>query len=596
MKKDKRLLHNNWFLFKLYFKASPGYVIALLIEFIRNEVCTFLEFTIAFAFVLESVEFGRPFKETAWFLVIILLIVVVGLLYNAFFWNLFKERAVPKIERRLKEQLYAKAKEIDLENYDDPEYYNDYILAVSEVGNQINRVFEMLSQFITGMTATTLAGGYFLMNDPSSFLFIGAAFFGALFVNRYLGKLNYKIRNEKNPHERRRNYINRVFYLNDYAKEIRLNTEVSEEMLIDFDKSNDEILALDKKYARIRVLLDFLKEYIFGRFIIDVLYLAYLIYNAIVLRRISFSNVAVFRWTAGYSSFRLNNFTEVYRIMQETSLYMERILRFLETEPKILSRKNLKTPETPSILELKNVSFAYNEKDGYILNNINMTINPLSKIAIVGYNGAGKTTLTKLVMRLYDPDEGEILLDGVNIKDYEIEDYRRKIGTIFQDYKIFSATVKENVLLDFAENGEDQDVVSALEMSGFMERLTTLPNSLETNLTTEFEDDGVNLSGGEGQKLAVARVFYAGANLIILDEPSSALDPIAEYHLNCSMMDAAENKSVLFISHRLSTTRIADRIYMLEDGRIIEEGNHAELIKGDGKYAEMWRVQAGQYF
>jgi len=596
MKKDTRLLHNNWFLFKLYFKASPGYVIALLIEFIRNEVCTFLEFTIAFAFVLESVEFGRPFKETALFLVIVLLIVVVGLLYNAFFWNLFKERAVPKIERRLKEQLYAKAKEIDLEKYDDPEYYNDYILAVSEVGNQVNRVFEMLSQFITGVTAVILAGGYFLLNDPSSFLFIGAAFFGTLFVNRYLGKLNYKIRTEKNPHERRRNYINRVFYLNDYAKEIRLNTEVSEEMLKDFDKTNDEILALDKKYARIRIILDFLKSYIFERFIIDVLYLAYLIYNAIVLRRISISNVAVFRWTAGFASYRLNNFTEVYRIMQETSLYMDKILGFLETEPKILSRLDLKTPELPSVLELKNVSFAYNEKDGYILNNINMTINPLSKIAIVGYNGAGKTTLTKLIMRLYDPDEGEILLDGVNIKDYEIEDYRRKIGTIFQDYKIFSATVKENVLLDFAENGEDQDVISALEMSGFMERLTTLPNNLETNLTTEFEDDGVNLSGGEGQKLAVARVFYAGANLIILDEPSSALDPIAEYHLNCSMMNAAENKSVLFISHRLSTTRIADRIYMLEDGRIIEEGNHAELISNDGKYAEMWRVQAGQYF
>ena len=134
-----------------------------------------------------------------------------------------------------------------------------------------------------------------------------------------------------------------------------------------------------------------------------------------------------------------------------------------------------------------------------------------------------------------------------------------------------------------------------MDKSGFTDRLASLSGGLNTNLTTEFEDDGINLSGGEGQKLAVARVFYKDANLIILDEPSSALDPIAEYHLNHSMLTAAEKKSVVFISHRLSTTRIADRIYMLENGRIIEEGSHKELIGLKGKYAQMWNVQAGQY-
>ena len=198
-------------------------------------------------------------------------------------------------------------------------------------------------------------------------------------------------------------------------------------------------------------------------------------------------------------------------------------------------------------------------------------------------------------MRLYDPNEGEILLDGVNIKEYDVEEYRRKIGTVFQNFKILAATVKENVLLDFAENGRNEDVVNAIEKSGFTERLETLSDGLSTNLTTEFDENGVNLSGGEGQKLAVARAFYKNADLIILDEPSSALDPIAEYHLNHSMLTAAENKSVIFISHRLSTTRIADHIYMLEKGRVIEEGSHAELLERKGKYAEMWRVQVSGY-
>ena len=149
--------------------------------------------------------------------------------------------------------------------------------------------------------------------------------------------------------------------------------------------------------------------------------------------------------------------------------------------------------------------------------------------------------------------------------------------------------------MDFENKGSDDAVNNALEKSGFADRLKSLSGGLKTNLTTEFEKDGVNLSGGEGQKLAVARVFYKDANLIILDEPSSALDPIAEYHLNQSMLTAAEKKSVVFISHRLSTTRIADRIYMLENGRIIEEGSHEELLALGGKYAGMWKVQAGQY-
>ena len=191
--------------------------------------------------------------------------------------------------------------------------------------------------------------------------------------------------------------------------------------------------------------------------------------------------------------------------------------------------------------------------------------------------------------------EGEILLDGVNIKEYNVSEYRKKIGTVFQDFKIFAATIKENVLLDFEQKAEDDKVIEALKESGFATRLQSLNHGLFTNLTTEFEEDGINLSGGEGQKLAIARVFYSDTNLIILDEPSSALDPIAEYELNHSMLSAAKHKSVVFISHRLSTTRIADRIYMMEQGRIIEEGSHEYLLKLGGNYAKMWEVQAGHY-
>lgn len=597
MKKDsfKKVIADNWYLFKLCFKAAPACIILLIVEHIRNEIVVFMEFTFGLNYVLECAEFGRPFKDAAIFLVCLLAFVVLGLLFNAYLYQKIQMKSQPKIKQAIKEMMFKKAREIDLACYDDPEFYNDYVLSVSEAENQVDRLFGVLWSLFTGITSVALSGVFFIGNDPVSFIFVAVSFAASLLSGKALNKLNFKIRNEKNPYERKLGYVNRVFYLNDYAKEVRINTEVSELLLKNFDETNDKSLEVDKKNACRRFGLQFAKDYLCNDFLIDVIYMIYLVYSAAVLHRISYSNVAVMRGTANRMKNNMRRFSDTYPKMQEISLYTQKMRNFLSIEPKIVSSENLRLPEKPAEIELKNVSFGYNEKDGYILKNISMKIDPYSKIAIVGYNGAGKTTLIKLIMRLYDPNEGEILLDGVNIKEYDVEEYRRKIGTVFQDFKIFAATVKENVLLDFAENVPDERVRTAIEKSGFSERLETLPGGLDSNLTTEFEDDGVNLSGGEGQKLAVARVFYKDANLIILDEPSSALDPIAEYHLNHSMLTAAENKSVVFISHRLSTTRIADRIYMLENGRIIEEGSHSELLNSGGKYAEMWKVQAGQY-
>ncbi len=591
----RKILNDNLFLFKICFKAAPKYLVLSILETIRNEIVVFLEFTVAFNYVLECAEFGRPFKNAAIFLICLFAFVVCGLAFNAYINQSLQFKAQPKIKKALKEMMYIKAKEIDLECYDNPEFYNDYVLSVSEAEKQVERMFSMLTNLLTGLTSIVLSGAFFISNDPASFIFIAISFIASMISGKALNKLNFKIRTEKNPFERKLGYINRVFYLNDYAKEVRLNTEVSNELLKDFDKINDDVLAFDKKNAPKRFWMQLLKDYICNNFLIDIVYMIYLVFSAAVLHRISFSNVAVMRGTANRMKNRMRQFSNAYPQMQEISLYADKIQSFLNISPKITSTENLPVPETFNEIELKNVSFAYNEKNGYIVNNINMKIHPYEKIAIVGYNGSGKTTLIKLIMRLYDVSEGEILLDGINIKKYNIAEYRRKIGTVFQDFKIFATTVKENVLLDFADSATDTDVENAIEKSGFAERLKSLSDGLSTNLTTEFEENGVNLSGGEGQKLAVARAFYKHANLIILDEPSSALDPIAEYHLNQSMLTAAENKSVIFISHRLSTTRIADRIFMLERGRIIEEGSHSELLSLKGKYAHMWTVQAGQY-
>jgi ATP-binding cassette subfamily B protein len=243
---------------------------------------------------------------------------------------------------------------------------------------------------------------------------------------------------------------------------------------------------------------------------------------------------------------------------------------------------------------LQNVHFAY--KDDEILKGVSLKIHRGDKIALVGYNGAGKTTLVKLLMRLYDPTDGEILYNGINIKEYDLDAYRACIGAVFQDYKIFASTIAENVLADVDDGTKRETVLTALQKSAFEEKLSTFEKGIDTELTREFYKDGTNLSGGEEQKIAIARVFAQPYELLIMDEPSSALDPISEYKLNHSIAESAADKTVIFISHRLSTTRHADRIYMFESGQVIESGTHDELVANtNGKYYGIWHAQAQYY-
>lgn len=224
-----------------------------------------------------------------------------------------------------------------------------------------------------------------------------------------------------------------------------------------------------------------------------------------------------------------------------------------------------------------------------------MTIKQGEKIAIVGFNGAGKTTLVKLLMRLYDPSSGEILLNGRNIKEYNLESYRGSLGVVFQDYKQFALSVVENVLGRPMREGDEAAVEDCLRRAGIWDKISALPEGINTRMTREFDDDGLILSGGESQKLAIASVYARNSSVVILDEPSSALDPIAEHDMYRQMYRACEGKTMIFISHRLSSAVDADRIFLIEDGSIKESGSHSELMRLNGSYAEMFKAQAESY-
>lgn len=586
---------NNWFLIKLCLAASPGYVIFAVLDSVRNQVSIFFEHTYGIGYVLEAAEFHYPFRRVATFLLLLFGGVTLGMVFTAFVWDYVLEKERPKIREKIKLRFYEKAKELDLECYDNPDYYNQLVLVLSEVDNQIERCVTFLQNTASGIAVFVSTGIYFFLKDKVSILFAAVSFVMAFAFNQMFNRLTFRIRLARNPHERKREYVKRVFYLSDYAKELRLNPEVSDVLFDRFEEANGEVYQVEKRNANRRFFLSFMRRYVSNSFFSDVLYVTYLVYQAAVRKALSFSSVAILYNSFGRMKRGMSIFTDVYPFACETSLYVQKIRDFLDYEPKIVSRKGLLPAEGAKDIELQGVSFAYRKEEGSLLKDVSLHVKPGQKIALVGYNGAGKTTLIKLLMRLYDVDEGQILADGTDIRDYQVEKYRESIGTVFQDFKIFAGSVKENVLMDVADRCEEEPVRRALSDSGLLERVEKMRDGLDTQLTTEIMEKGVNLSGGESQKLAIARVFYQKAGLMILDEPSSALDPIAEYQLNHAMLKATRDKTVIFISHRLSTTRLADYIVMLEQGQIVEQGTHEGLLKKNGKYAQMWRVQAGAY-
>ena len=593
----KQVWNNHLFLWKLCFRTAPGYMLYFLFDAFRYQFIIFLEHTLGIQYILHCAEYGEPFYKALLVIGLILVINMIQIIPDGYFIHGMNFRSKPKLYKTLKEKMYEKAAELDLSCYDNPQYYNDFVLAVAESESSIDRFLELLNSIMQSITIVVTTGVFYLMTDLAGILFVFISFVLNFFLAKVINKLNYEVRLKVNPQERKRNYVSRLFYLNDYAKELRLHPEIGDMLEEEFDEANEEMVHVHKKVAGKRVGLIFTQYYLAGDFILDGLYIAYLIFQAAVLHTIDYSSAVVLFNRTGSLRRGMRGFAEIAPKANENSMYVDKIRAFLAYEPTLKHHIGDSVPQGVGDMNLDHVSFRYTEDSPEILHDICLHVSAGEKIAIVGYNGAGKTTLIKLLMRLYDPTAGTITYHGRDIREYDLEEYHERMGVVFQDYRMYGATLLENVVMDDVESSEETEsaVRDALYRSGFEERLHALPEGLNTPITTEFDDKGVNLSGGESQKVAIARAFYGEVDLLAMDEPSSALDPIAEYNLNKAMHEAARNKTVFYISHRLSTTRDADRIIMLENGRIIEEGTHDELLAGQGKYAEMWQAQAGKY-
>lgn len=546
-------------------------------------------------FLIGAIEEKKPFSN----IVIFIGVTMVVLLFLALFQTWYNLRYKPITDRIIavdfNKKLLDQAAKVELACYEDTEFYNTYTIAIKEADTRVTAVLNNMANVLFSFIATTSVFIFMFMIDHYVILFTIFPLIGNFILGRIMNKIYYNRTMEATPDYRRLDYVNRIIYLQNYAKEIRL-TKAFHVLKSTYEHGFNGIVKIFHKYGVKSVVLSSLKDMCSFLLVFEGVFF-YGAYRAIISKTLSLSGFSILASAIVSCSWMMIGLSQHMIGIFENGLYIDKLRSFMDYESKIPENIEGDTPATDrTLLELDHVSFTYHGQEEPMLKDISLKIKDNEKIAFVGQNGAGKTTLIKLLMRLYDPVSGEIRFNGKNIKEYQLKKYRDLFGTAFQDFQVFSMSVAENVLMHEVEGEEDiLRVKEALKKTGAIERVMALDKGINTTLTREFDDDGAVLSGGETQKIAIARAFLKKFNIAVFDEPSSALDPIAEYELYESMMEECKDKAVIFISHRLSSVIHADHIYMLEQGCIIEEGTHKELMNLDGKYATMFRMQAEKY-
>lgn len=499
-----------------------------------------------------------------------------------------------KVYRYIFENIIHRAKNISIDQYENPKFYDKFSRALDE----------SLEKGIWGMLFTTFGVGNIIGSivalailasvDVVLIAFVIPPVIGSLYFGIKESSEQFAGRQDETLGKRKMEYAKRVFYEKKYAAELRL-FPVSEVL---FKIQKDGYMGRFKKlrpHQNKIALYRIIETILFAGLVTLGSYL-YITYRLKVSGSTAVASYVAMIAAIGGIVESISEAIEYFSQAGKMCMYMNNIKEFMECPVEEAVENAIQPQENMGEISFENVSYHYEGSDQMIIKNLDIKIKQGEHIALVGENGAGKTTLMKLLMGLYPVSEGRILVGGKDIRGYDPTTYRDCFGTVFQDFQIFSLPLGENVLMKSPETEEERQlVIDSLEKAQFGEVLKKMPQGIDTYLTKEFDENGFVCSGGQAQKVAIARVFAKDPDVVILDEPSSALDPIAEYNMYCNMMEASQGKTVFFISHRMSSARMADRILFLEHGKIVEEGTHEELLEKNGRYASMFHLQAQNY-
>lgn len=541
--------------------------------------------------LLGLIENGGSFKEFAF---LVCLFAGAGLLAKGTdcLTDYFVCTRMKYVYKNLNDRIFRKAVRVDMACYETPEFYDKYKRATEIVSNDHFHAFCYNFANVFAGTVTSVFLVIYVVSIDYRLLFILLFAVAVVIAGSIKGKLEVKKDREMTSHKRSKEYVKRTVFLRDFAKDIRTSGiyDVMHNRFRTAVEKNREII---KNYGVRMMILEVIGG-IFGRALPVVSAYSYAAYRFVWKRNLAISDFSVIVTAVSNLKDVLNNLSDAVAKLRQEAEYFANLKEFMEYESKVVGGD--KKADELETLEFKDVHFTYPGAKKASLKGLSFKINKGETVAVVGKNGAGKTTFVKLLLRFYDPDSGVILYNGTDIREYDVQSLRERLATVFQDYKVFALTVNENVLCrEIQEESDRIAVESALKSAGIYERISSLPEKSETVFTREFDEKGTGLSGGEQQKLCAARMFAKDFDLAILDEPSSALDPIAEYKMYESLIEATKDKTVIYISHRLSSAVLSDRVCVFENGKVSESGTHEKLMEDGKGYFEMFTLQASSY-
>lgn len=585
------ILKNVLFTLKLVWEADKKMIIGIFAAEIANNVLSMYVQNILFLKVLLSIIDGNSDFRTYFDSLLLFFITYLAVNILSTLANRSKMISTKVVLKKLNNKIFSKAISLDVSCYENPDFYDKYTRATQVVSSSYYETVCYCVATITGgivalicvvTTVTIVNPLYLLFLLPVAFVFA---------IEHIRSKVAFNLNKEMTTNNRIKAYIQRTMLLKDYSKDMR-TSNIFAVMLQRFKAAIDANIVILKKYG-VKLFLYGMLSSLFSDFIPIIGTYAFAGYQFIYTNTLTISGFSVVLSSINAVRQSTMNIARTYERLMQTALYFQHLRDFFDYEPQITDGG--KDAEEFESIEFRNVSFGYPGTDKKILKNISFRIERGETVAVVGVNGAGKSTLVKLLLRFYDADEGEILYNGINIKEYNVTSLRNSYATVFQDYKNFAVSVNENIMCHECTDEEKKLAEKALRQSGVWDKISSLPKGADTVLTREFDVDGVGLSGGENQKVSVARLFARDFQIAILDEPSSALDPVAEYEMYENLIKVTESKTVIYISHRLSSAVLSDKIIVLGGGEIIESGTHSELMACNGEYSRMFTLQASSY-
>lgn len=490
-------------------------------------------------------------------------------------------------------KLNKKAMRINLDKFEDSECLKDFDKAYDGAFNASDVDFTIFSVILSKSISLAITAYIFSTVHYLLAIFIIISLIVEFILSIRLSERLHEKDQIQSGLSHKKNYISSVLFDCKTNKDIFLNG-AKDFFISKFQNSHDDDLEIEKDKKRDVLKNDSLSA------IIEMVRTTFIYIFAVfryVAGALPVSNFVLFSSAAKQMTYAIWQIFESFISIYRASDYFEDYNKYLNINESLAEEGNssldLSDKESDWVIEFKNVGYKYQNQENFAVRNLSFVISKNETIAIVGDNGAGKSTVVKLLLRLYHVTEGDILLNGKSIYSYKYDEYMSFVSAAFQDFMIYAFTIRENILFDKDIKKEELDIL--LQYFELDKKIDSLPKGLDTNYTKQFYADGVEFSGGEEQKLVIARAFAKRSNIIVLDEPTAAIDPISEFKLFETIRELRENHTILFISHRMSTTRYCDRIIVINDGSIKETGNHFELMRKKGLYYKMFNMQTQYY-